>query len=196
MKVIGLTGGIGSGKSTVSNYLKSLNYNIIDCDIIARQVVEKGSQGLKEIVDYFGREVLNNDETLNRKLLGSIVFNDKSKLEVLNNITHPKIIDEINNQIKFYDLVKHNKVVFLDAPLLIEMELYKMVNAVWLVSVSKEVQIERVMKRDNLSLENTIKRINSQMTLQEKEKYANTIIDNSYDIETLNKNINKALNIL
>ncbi|WIF94398.1 dephospho-CoA kinase [Caminicella sporogenes] len=189
MKVIGLTGGIASGKSTVSSYLKELGAVVIDADIVAREIVEKGKPALKEIVKCFGKEVLNEDGTLNRKYLGKIVFNNPEKLKILNKITHERIIKNIKEKIKFYEHLGKYKVIFIDAALLIEMNMTDMVDEVWLVAIDREKQIERLMIRDKLTYDEALKRINSQMSLEEKKKYADVIIDNSKSIKDLKRQI-------
>jgi len=188
MKVIGLTGGIASGKSTVSNIIKKLGGLVIDADIIAREIVESGKPVLQKIVDSFGQSVLKEDGTLNRKYLGSIVFNNKEKLKKLNNITHPAIKEKINDTIKYFECIGKN-LVFLDAALLIEMEMYKKVDEVWLIVVDRETQVKRLMNRDNISYQDAIKRIESQMPLEEKTKYADVIINNQGSIEELENKV-------
>lgn len=194
MKAIGLTGGIASGKSTVSNYLKELGAIVIDADIVAREIVEKGQPALKEIVEFFGEEVLLNDGTLNRKYLGSIVFSDPQKLQVLNKITHKRIIENIEEKIKYYRYLDKNKVIFIDAALLIEMKMYLLTDEIWLVSTSKEIQLKRLMLRDNLSSDEAMKRINSQMSLEQKEEIADVIIDNSKDYDYLKEQVEDLYN--
>ncbi|WP_432664207.1 dephospho-CoA kinase [Wukongibacter baidiensis] len=194
MKVIGLTGGIASGKSTVSNYLRDLGAVIIDADIVAREIVEKGQPALAEIVDYFGGKVLNYDGTLNRKYLGSIVFSDPDKLQVLNKITHKRIIERIEDKIDYYRHKENLKAIFVDAALLIEMKMYLLTDEVWLVTVSKETQIERIMLRDNLSSNEAIERINSQMCLEQKKQHADVILDNSKDFNFLKEQVETVYN--
>ncbi|MCX7883856.1 MAG: dephospho-CoA kinase [Caloramator sp.] len=178
MKIIGLTGGIASGKSFVSDILKEEGIPIIDADIISHQIVYKGSEALKEIEREFGKEVLNTDGTLNRKSLGNIVFSEKDKLEKLNRIMHPKIIDEIKKRVEEIKEQGFNLCV-IDAPLLIETGLYRIVDIVLLVYVNIDVQIKRLIKRDNISLNEAYKRISSQMSFEEKKKYSDYIIDNN-----------------
>ncbi|WP_432408890.1 dephospho-CoA kinase [Wukongibacter sp. M2B1] len=192
MKVIGLTGGIASGKSTVSNYLRELGAVIIDADIVARDIVEKGQPALDEIVDYFGKEVLKNDGTLNRKYLGAIVFSDPDKLQVLNSITHKRIIERIEEKVDYYRCESNLKAIFIDAALLIERKVYLITDEVWLVTASKEIQIERLMLRDNLSLNEAIERIDSQMCLEQKKQHTDVILDNSKDINFLKEQIKSA----
>ena len=180
MRVVGLTGGIGSGKSTVSGILAKLGAKIIDADLVSREIMEKGKEAYNEIVDCFGKEILDKEGNIDRKKLGSIVFSDKEKLKRLNEITHPKIIDKIKKMIE--EEKDKNKVIVIDAALLIETGLYKLVDEVWLVVVDIDTQIKRVMERDGFSCEEALKRIKSQMPLEEKIKYADFIINNSKDL--------------
>ncbi|AAM24131.1 MAG: Dephospho-CoA kinase [Caldanaerobacter subterraneus] len=180
MRVVGLTGGIGSGKSTVSGILAKLGAKIIDADLVSREIMEKGKEAYNEIVDCFGKEILDKEGNIDRKKLGSIVFSDKEKLKRLNEITHPKIIDKIKKMIE--EEKDKDKVIVIDAALLIETGLYKLVDEVWLVVVDIDTQIKRVMERDGFSCEEALKRIKSQMPLEEKIKYADFIINNSKDL--------------
>ncbi|MDI3518628.1 MAG: dephospho-CoA kinase [Caldanaerobacter sp.] len=180
MRVVGLTGGIGSGKSTVSGILAKLGAKIIDADLVSREIMEKGKEAYNEIVDCFGKEILDKEGNIDRKKLGSIVFSDKEKLKRLNEITHPKIIDKIKKMIE--EEKDKDKVIVIDAALLIETGLYKLVDEVWLVVVDIDTQIKRVMERDGFSYEEALKRIKSQMPLEEKIKYADFIINNSKDL--------------
>jgi dephospho-CoA kinase len=191
MLVVGLTGSIGTGKSTVSNVLKTKNINIIDADKISREILNN-TTALNEIFDYFGDEVKNPDGTLNRKKLGNIVFNDDVKLIKLNSITHPKIKENINNKLLEYKENKE-KIVIVDAPLLIEAKFYDLVDKILLIVCDEEVQINRIIKRDNCSKKDAILRIKSQMSQVDKKTYADYIIDNSYDLEILNKQVEEFL---
>jgi dephospho-CoA kinase len=174
--LIGLTGGIASGKSKISLFLKSQGAIIIDADDIARHVVEPLSSAWKKIVDLWGKDVLRSDQSLDRQKLASIVFSNKDELEKLNNITHPEIIREIKERIS---MAPSGSLIVLDAPLLIEAGLFEIVDYVWLVSVTEVTQIKRLMERDGLSTEEAQKRIAVQMPLEEKKKYAHVIIDNN-----------------
>lgn len=189
MKVIGLTGGIASGKSTVSKYLSERGAVVIDADIVAREIVGKGQPALNEIEDYFGEEVLNADGTLNRQYLGGVVFKCPEKLQVLNKITHGRIIKKIEEQIYYYRHLGNLKAIFVDAALLIEMKMYILTDEVWLVTVGNKTQLERLMSRDNLTLEEAKQRIDSQMSLKQKKEYSDVIIDNSEDLKYLKKQI-------
>ncbi len=193
MTVIGLTGGIASGKTIVSNYLAELGAEIIDADIIARKIVTPGSPALKEIAAAFGTDVLNADGTLNRKKLGTKVFNDPQALKTLNKITHPKINALVQQRIKSYKESKkaHNIPLILVAPLLIEAGMQKLVDKVWVVHIDKDTQIKRVMARDKLTPNQALKRINSQLSEQERLKYADAVIDNTGTLEDTKKQVLK-----
>jgi len=189
MKIIGLTGGIGSGKSTVSRILRGLGAKIIDADQVAREVVEKGKPALNEIAEEFGKETLLEDGTLDRKKLGSIIFSDTEKRMRLNEITHPKIVQEISERIDKYRAENHCDLVVLDCALLFEMDLDNMVEESWLVSLDKETQLKRIMSRDELSKQDALKRINAQMPLDEKAERATRVIDNSSVVNDTHKQV-------
>ncbi|GAB6181168.1 dephospho-CoA kinase [Desulfotomaculum defluvii] len=187
--IIGLTGNIASGKSTVGVYLQSLGAKVIDADRIAREIVLPNTPALKEIVFSFGSGVLNEDGTLNRDKLASIIFNDTQARKKLESITHPRIEEEINRQIKIFSKADPSSVLVLEVPLLIEVGWHKKVDQVWLVTVDERVQIERLMQRDNLSLGQAKSRIASQMPQQEKIKFADVIIDNSSSPERVKEKL-------
>lgn len=181
MRVIGLTGGIASGKSLVSRFLKELGAVVIDADQIARDVVRVGSPAWMEIVQEFGEGVCNPDGSLDRKKLGKIVFSERSKLDRLNRITHPYIISEIKRLLNDYRKSAPDSIVVLDVPLLFETGLERMVDEVWVVYVDHQTQLERLMKRDGLSVEDALRKISSQIPLEEKIKLADHVIDNRGD---------------
>ncbi|MGB9678730.1 MAG: dephospho-CoA kinase [Thermoanaerobacteraceae bacterium] len=190
MEVIGLTGGIGSGKSTVSKILKRLGAVIIDADIVSREIMSKGNVAYNMIVKYFNEDILLADGEINRKKLGNLVFADKESLKKLNDITHPEIIKKIKEKIKEERLKSHQKAIILDAALLIEMEMHKLVDEVWLVVVDSKTQIKRVMERDKITYEDAVNRIKSQMPLEDKMKYADFIINNCKDFKAIEKQVN------
>ncbi|MDK2799936.1 MAG: dephospho-CoA kinase [Clostridiales bacterium] len=194
MKVIGLTGGTGSGKSTVANIAKDLGAKVIDADIIARQIVQKGQKALEEIVQHFGKDILLENGELNRRKLGSIVFADKEKLKLLNKITHKYIIQKIHEEIEIETLKKEYDIIIVDAAVLIESGLYELCDMVWVVVADKEERIKRIMKRDSLSLEEANNRINSQMTEEEMKNYASAIINNNKDIECIRFQVTQLIN--
>ncbi|HYF83984.1 MAG TPA: dephospho-CoA kinase [Clostridia bacterium] len=188
MMVIGLTGGIASGKSTVSAKLKELGAAIIDVDILARGVVSKGEIAYNRIVQCFGENILLPSGEINRKRLGSVVFSDKEKLALLNSITHPEIISRVKAEIQELK-VAGNKVIVVDAAILIEMGLHKYVDSVWVVIVEKETQIKRLIERDKFDYKDSENRIKSQFTNEVRKKYADVIIDNNKPIEEVGKKL-------
>lgn len=177
--IIGLTGVIASGKSSVAKYLKELGATVIDADQVARQVVYPGTPALKEIVNSFGPGILHRDGTLNRKELGALIFQNDAARKWLEDITHPHIEAALELEIAAFK--KHNStgILVLEVPLLIEVGWQQKVDQVWLVTVTEEVQLKRLIERDKLTPEQAQQRIASQMPLQEKKKYADIIIDNS-----------------
>ena len=190
-KVIGITGGIATGKSTVSNIIKSLGYELIDADIISREVVEKGKPAHKELVDCFGNGIVDEYGNINRKALGNLIFNDEEKRKKLNSITHPRIMKAIKELI---DNNKDQKIIFVDIPLLIEeMDTLKdydvRFDEIWLVYVDEESQVKRLMKRDNINRMEALKKIRAQMPIEFKKKYATVLIDNSGDIKDLENKV-------
>lgn len=197
-KLIGLTGGIGTGKSTVSQFLMEKGYPIIDADKIAREVVELNKPAYREIIREFGDDILQKDKNIDRKALGNIIFNNKELREKLNSIIHPYILKSIKDEI---NKLKEEPIIILDIPLLFELySLWKVYNIhfheIWLVYLNKDIQIERLAKRDNISKEEAIKKIESQMNLEEKRTKSSKILDNSGDIENLKKQVEDLLNSL
>ncbi|MGB2707587.1 MAG: dephospho-CoA kinase, partial [Pseudoalteromonas nigrifaciens] len=172
--VLGLTGGIGCGKTAVSNMLEALGICVVDADIIARQVVEPGSEGLKAIIAHFGADILLADGNLNRSTLRKLVFSNNEHKNWLNALLHPlirqQIITDLNNATSPY--------VILVAPLLFENGLDKYCNRTLLIDVPKNVQIERTVKRDNISLEQVNSIIAAQMSREQKQQQADDILNN------------------
>ncbi len=183
MLLIGLTGGIATGKSLVSEILRGLGAYIIDADKIAREVVEPQKPAWLETVDYFGKDIINKDKTINRKMLGEIVFNDPVKKRKLEEIVHPRVIEEENRMVKEYLKIKPDGIVIIDAALLIEAGSHKRVDKLIVVYADKEAQAKRLMERDGLSRTDAEKRIASQLPLDKKVKMADFVIDNSKGIE-------------
>ena len=183
MKIIGLTGGIASGKSTVSRALQDLGAIIIDADEVAHAIIEPGKPAWEDIVEHFGTVVLNPDQTIDREKLGAIVFNDPARLQVLNQITHPRVGEQFKQMIKNIKSQQSDAVLFIEVPLLYETHMDRICDEVWVVWVDEETQIQRLMKRDGLSREDALKRIDAQMSLDEKAKRADVVIDNRFSIE-------------
>lgn len=176
--IIGLTGGIASGKSTVSKIIKEMGYLVIDADIEARNAVEVGESAYKKIIDLFGEEVLLPDRTINRSKLGEIIFHDKSKREQLNKIVHPDVRKRMNQK-KDTAIKRGDKLVVLDIPLLFESGLKSMVDLVLLVYVDEKIQLQRLMNRNHLTEEEALARIGSQMPIKDKLQLADSVIDNN-----------------
>ena len=191
--VIGLTGGIASGKSTVSAKLKELGAAVIDADLLARDVVRKGEIAYNKIVQCFGEDILLPGGDIDRKKLGNIVFSDKEKLELLNSITHPEIINRMKERIQELK-AEGAKVIVVDAAILIEMGLHKYVDSVWVLSVDRETQLKRLAERDKYDYREAENRINSQFTNEVRKKYADVVIDNSKPIEEVEKRLEELWN--
>ncbi|MGK9043495.1 dephospho-CoA kinase [Mammaliicoccus vitulinus] len=184
--VIGLTGGIATGKSTASNILKERGFYIVDADIASRKAVEKGSKGLKQVQEVFGDQAILDGE-MNRQYVGSIVFKDEAMRLKLNNIIHP-IVREIMDAEKKFGLEK-GKNVIMDIPLLFENKLQDTVDETWLVYTTEETQISRLKQRNQLSDDEATSRIQSQMPIEAKKQLADEIIDNNGTLEELAQNI-------
>lgn len=190
--IIGITGGIGSGKSTVSNIIKNF-YPLIDADEISRKVVEKGEKGYIRVVEHFGEGILKKDRTIDREKLGKIIFTDDKEKKSLNNILHPIIIEYMKKEIN-----KYKGIVFLDIPLLIESldSLEKegiKFNELWLIYIPYDIQLERLRKRDKISKEEASLKIQAQLPMDEKIPYASLVIDNSGSLEQLEKLVLKEI---
>ena len=181
MRVIGLTGGIASGKSTVASILSEFGATIIDTDKIAKELVEPGQPALYDIHKAFGDDILLADNRLNRKRLAEIIFNDSAKRQILNAIIHPKIIEECKKRLENYKQAG-KQVVILEVPLLIETGMDTMVDEVWLIAVDAPTQANRLVKRDDLPRGQALKRIESQMSLEEKIPKADIVIDGQLSI--------------
>jgi dephospho-CoA kinase len=192
LTVVGLTGGIASGKSTVSSLLKDKGAAIIDADEIAKEIMSKGKPVWVNVVNHFGEQILNDDKSdIDRKKLADIVFSDRVKLEALNSLTHPEILKEIKKQLENYKKAGR-KVIVIDAALLLESGLDTFVDEVWLVVVDEKTQLERlVMREKDMDFAQALNRIKSQMPLKEKLKYANRVIDNNSSIEETREQIDE-----
>lgn len=175
---IGLTGGIASGKSTVSKMISELGFPIIDADLISREVVEPGEPAYRKIVEVFGADILYDDGALNRNKLGSLIFSDKIKRDRLNQIVHPQVRQRMLERTEHFRQEGETAVI-LDIPLLIESQLLHFVDKVLLVDVQESIQLKRLMERNNLTVEEAQQRIDSQMPLIKKHPYADAIIDNN-----------------
>ncbi|PUB15152.1 dephospho-CoA kinase [Paenisporosarcina sp. OV554] len=190
--IIGLTGSIASGKSTISAMLKDKGYPIIDADLVARLVVEPGTSNLQEIEREFGSSVINKDGTLNREALGKLIFNDPAKRKQLNDLMHPAIRSEMFRQ-RDEHLKSGQKTLIMDIPLLFESRLQHFVDKILVVSVTEEMQLQRLMNRNSLSKDEATARIQSQLPISEKEKGADAVIYNNGTIEQSKEQLERIL---
>ena len=184
MLKVGLTGSIAVGKSFVLDILRELGARTIDADAVAREVVEPGTAGLKAVVDEFGAAVLKPDGSLNRPALGSIVFADEAKRQRLNSILHPFIIARQDEVMREWENETPDAIAVVDAALMIESGGYKRFDKLIVVHCQTQVQLERLMKRENISREEAERRITAQMPQEEKKRHANYLIDTSEGFES------------
>jgi len=187
VQVIGLTGGIATGKSTVSAILKNAGAVIIDADRIARRVVKKNLPAYRQILAHFGESVLLPDGEINRAALGNLIFNDSRKKQLLNSIVHPHVQKETDRQLRYIAKKNPNALVILDIPLLLEAGMRKDLSEVIVVYAPEHIQIKRLMERDYISQEDALARIRSQMPIEKKKSLATMVIDNSGPIEDTRK---------
>ncbi|HWP97723.1 MAG TPA: dephospho-CoA kinase [Syntrophomonadaceae bacterium] len=183
MRIIGLTGGIASGKSTVKKALEELGAVVISGDDVAHEIMMPGKPAWADTVEIFGEEILNPDQTINRAKLGSIVFNDSRLLKELDHIAHPRVMEHFKNELQETRAANPNAIVVMEIPLLYEAHMDRICDEVWVVWVDRETQITRLMNRNELSREDAIKRIESQMSLEEKAQRADRVLDNTRGIE-------------
>ncbi|GMA51595.1 dephospho-CoA kinase [Alicyclobacillus contaminans] len=181
--IVGLTGGIASGKSTVTNMLRGLGAYVVDADVWARRVVEPGTEGLREIVETFGKDMLLPDGTLNRRALGALVFHNEAALQRLSAITHPRVREGMRRETEAYLREHPNMPVVWDVPLLFEGETRRLVDTTILVYVDENLQLARLMQRDGLTEEEARARIRAQMPIDEKRKLADYVVDNRGTLE-------------
>jgi dephospho-CoA kinase len=196
MAIVGLTGGIATGKSLVSNYLKELDAYIIDYDVISRMVVEPGLPAWQDIVDYFGKDILKKDQTLDRVKLGKIVFNDEAKRKKLESFIYSRMFEYIEEREKAALSEDANAIVIHDVPLLFETGVDKHVEKVIVVYASEETQLNRLWQRDGMSEEDGRSRIRAQYPLAEKVKRADFVIYNDGSIEETKRQIEEVYHIL
>ena len=184
---IGLTGSIGVGKSFVARVFSELGCNVLDADDAAREVVAAGSAGLKDVVAEFGDQILQDDGTLDRSKLGTLVFENAEKRAVLNSILHPYIIAQQDRRLRELEVTDPHGIGVVDAALMIESGGYKRFDKLIVVYCRPEVQIQRVMARNKLSREDAERRISAQMSQEEKKKFADYLIDTSDGFEAARK---------
>ncbi len=188
MRIIGITGGIGSGKTTASEYLKSRGFHVIDADRIGHEIMQPGMPVLIELAMVFGGDILDDNGVLNRKKLAEAAFADPQNKKMLDSITHKEIFEEIRRRM---DILSDQgvKIVFLDAALLFETGLENTCEQTWLIDAEDKIRIKRAMDRDGSTRDQVLARLKNQMSSEEKRKRASHIIDNSGDLEQLYKQL-------
>jgi dephospho-CoA kinase len=195
MIIVGLTGSVGTGKSTVANFFKELGAYIIDWDELAREVIRPHLKAWKEIVDYFGKDILNDDLTINRQKLADIVFSDKEKVAKINQIVHPQVFKEderITNEIKSLD---PDALIIKDIPLLFELTSPIFTDKIVVVYASEQTQLRRLQEK-GMSREDAKNRIKSQLPLEEKTKSADFVINNDGPLEETKRQVEEIYSLL
>ena len=189
-RIIGLTGGIATGKTTVTNYLASAyNLPILDADIYAREAVSLGSPILGAIAQRYGEQILLADGSLNRQKLGEIIFNRQDERNWIDNLIHPDVRDRFEEAIA----LSSSQTLVLVVPLLFEAGMTDLVTEIWVVRCSQEQQLQRLIQRNHLNREQAQARINSQLSIEEKVAHADVVLDNSFTLEVLLKQVDVAL---
>ncbi|WP_321388124.1 dephospho-CoA kinase [uncultured Enterococcus sp.] len=189
--VLGLTGSIATGKSTAVEVFRKAGYPVVDSDLIAREVVEPGTPGLAAIVAYFGKNILNSDGTLNRKALGQLIFSDDQKRTALNQLLAPFLEERIVGDIQAAK--KTSDLVIADIPLLYEQGYERHVDQVAVVYIPEKLQVERLMKRNNLTEDEAQQRVKSQESIEMKKNKADVVFDNQGTVAELEKQIHEWL---
>lgn len=191
MKVLGLTGGIACGKSTIARMLKEMGANVIDADKIAHELAEPGEPLYNAYLEHFGEEILLEDKSLNRREIAIRIYNDPMEREWIDNAAHPIIQRKVEEEIERFREMGE-KAVVIDVPLLFETGWQKYADVVWVAYVNRELQIKRLKKRDRIGRANAEKRLNAQMPIEEKKKLADVVICNENTLEDLNKEVSEA----
>ena len=191
--IIGLTGGIVGGKSTVASMFKDLGAKIVDADKLGHSVILPHRPAWEKITRLFGKDILRNDLTIDRERLGKIVFTNQTLLKKLNEITHPEIIKLIKKEINLAKNKTHSqeKILIIDAALIYEAKIDRSMDKIIVVYINEDEQVKRLVKRDNLSKEEALQRIKSQMPMKEKVKMADYVIDNSSSLDKTKKQVEK-----
>jgi len=191
--IVGLTGGIVGGKSTVASMFRDLGAKIIDADKLGHSVILPNKPAWKKIVKIFGKDILQNDLTIYRKKLGKIVFANKTFLKKLNEVTHPEITKMIKKEISLAKNAKHNqeKILIIDAALIYETKIDEFMDKIIVVYIDKDKQIKRLIMRNNLSKDEALQRVRSQIPMEEKAKMADYVIDNSNSLSKTREQVEK-----
>ncbi len=196
MVIVGLTGGIGSGKSTVAGMFEDEGAHVIDFDHLARLVVEPDKAAWRDIIDYFGPEIMSSDRTLNRSALAEIVFSDNKSRKALEGFTHPRIFEERDALIKAIKRKDPFSIVIIDFPLLFELDLNKRFDKVILVYVPRAVQLGRLIKRDGIVKKGVEKRLDAQLPIEEKRSLSDYNIDNEGSLNDTRDQVRKVIHEL
>ncbi len=189
MIIIGVTGGIGTGKSTVSAILEELGAILLDADMISRQVVEPNERAYLEVVKTFGEKVLNKDKTLDRKKLAEIVFTSDDKRKLLEDIIHKEVIRVIKEKITLYHEYGYNGTIVLDVPIPVEDGFLDTVDKVWVVVSDNKIRLSRIIKRGGITAEDAQNRINSQLSQDNYMKLADVVIENNGNLIQLREKV-------
>ena len=187
MKILGVTGGSGTGKTVVCRILKEQGGKIIDADVVSKKLQQQGQPVYDAIVAHFGKDIVEADGELNRKVLGSIVFNDKKELQALNDIVHKHVAVEIKRRVEGYREQGDVPFVVLDVPIPIEEGFFDTCNTVWAVVANDDIRINRLMKRMMISEAEAMQRIGAQMSNREYSELADCVIENEGNVEDLKK---------
>lgn len=193
MMLVGLTGGVATGKSTVSKMFKQCGAVVIDADALAREIVQPGKPAWREIVRAFGKDMLNPDRTINRHSLGTMVFHDKKKLRRLERIIHPRVAREQAKFAKQAGKNDPNAIVIYDVPLLFEAHIDKRVDKVIVVTADQKTQLDRLRKRNGLSRAEALRRIRSQLPLAQKRRLADYVLDGTQTRRRLAREVSHLL---
>ncbi len=189
---IGLTGGIASGKSVVAGMLQDMGAVVIDADKLARQAVVPGEKAYQAVISHFGDAIVRPDGQIDRQQLAEIIFADEHARESLNSIVHPYVIDRMEQMVADLKQQGHRLPIVLDIPLLIEASLQEMVDEIWVVTVTRETQLQRLMQRNRLSRDEALQRILAQLPLEEKVKWADRVIDNNGSLDLTQEQVERS----
>jgi dephospho-CoA kinase len=187
--LIGLTGGIASGKSTAAMFLKELGAAVIDFDILARKVVSPGEKAWGEIVEYFGEDILLDNRELDRKKISEIVFHDSEKRKRLEGITHPAIGEEFFMEVDRLANSENQDIILVVVPLLIECRMQALFHAIAVIYIPREMQVQRLMERDGITRDMASNIINAQMSIDEKLRHADFVINNDGSLEETKRQV-------
>jgi len=189
VKIIGITGISGSGKTKVAAILAKIGGYVVDADLLAHSLMKKEGAAYDEIVATFGKDILDLNKEINRAALGKVVFGNRDKLHKLEGILHPKVIQETKELISDAKQSGKYKFAIIDAPLLIEAKMHKMCDSTWLITANHEIRLKRIMIRDNISIQNAEKRLSNRKGDEELMLHADIVIENNVNFDELNEKV-------